>query len=262
MVEVLENWNEYVSKPSLVSQRGATFLFDNDGTKLYEYRHRGVLTYSETMARPLTFLAPYIGEEKARNPLGLPDNNGSKNNITSKNAPRGILKPAGKAMNLLSSIFKFETKLQSQIVGVTESDILEANDEINGMIQASPVVIFTYGLSPFSSQAVKLLQDVCIDVVEDGGQNDTDLDSTLTVDEIGLEWFLLTDVESCAKRSALLEMTGQSSLPHIFIGGKHIGGLFTGPDGGGIASLQESGKLKGMIDQAAMAASQTSTAKA
>ena len=34
------------------------------GEPLYSYRHRGVLTYSETMPRPLTFLAPYIGEQR------------------------------------------------------------------------------------------------------------------------------------------------------------------------------------------------------
>ncbi|KAH8047437.1 AhpC/TSA antioxidant enzyme [Aureococcus anophagefferens] len=48
MVEVLGNWDAY-------------------------YEHRGVLTYSATMARPLSFLAPYIGA-KALNPLGLGDN--------------------------------------------------------------------------------------------------------------------------------------------------------------------------------------------
>ena len=32
-----------------------------------------MLTYSATMARPLSFLAPYIGA-KALNPLGLGDN--------------------------------------------------------------------------------------------------------------------------------------------------------------------------------------------
>ena len=63
----------------LAISRGADFLSEGivysiaSITVLYEYRHRGVLTYSETMARPLTFLAPYIGEAAARNPLGLPD---------------------------------------------------------------------------------------------------------------------------------------------------------------------------------------------
>ena len=40
-------------------------------------------------------------------------------------------------------------------------------------------------------------------------------------------------------------MTGQSSLPHVFIGGKHFGGIFSGDPG--LAALQESGKLQEML---------------
>ena len=76
MVEVLSNWDGYVSNPTAIAQRGATYIFSTDGTVEHEYRHRGVLTYSETMARPLSFLAPYLGEARARNPLGLGDSGG------------------------------------------------------------------------------------------------------------------------------------------------------------------------------------------
>mmetsp|Transcript_17291 Transcript_17291/g.55650 ORF Transcript_17291/g.55650 Transcript_17291/m.55650 type:complete len:338 (+) Transcript_17291:221-1234(+) len=72
MVEVLGRWSTYVANPTKLAQRGGTFLFDADGAALYEYRHRGVLTYSSTMSRPLTFLAPHIGH-KALNPLQLGD---------------------------------------------------------------------------------------------------------------------------------------------------------------------------------------------
>lgn len=53
MVEVLSNWDGYVTNPTTIAQRGATFIFDATGTVLYQYKHRGVLTYSETMPRPL-----------------------------------------------------------------------------------------------------------------------------------------------------------------------------------------------------------------
>ena len=69
------------------------------------------------------------------------------------------------------------------------------------------------------------------------------------MDQLGLEWFLL-DKEKSTMRAELLEMTGQSSLPHVFIDGKHVGGLFTGtPDGSkpGLAGMKESGELKTMI---------------
>jgi hypothetical protein len=73
MVEVLSNFEEYVPDQRHLDWRGATFLFDGQGEVEYTYRNKGVLTYSASMSRPLSFLAPYIGEERARNPLGLPD---------------------------------------------------------------------------------------------------------------------------------------------------------------------------------------------
>eukprot|EP00967_Tisochrysis_lutea_P116673 scaffold188060_cov31-Tisochrysis_lutea.AAC.1 len=76
MVEVLSHWEDYVSNPTQIARRGATFIFEPTGETAYEYRHRGVLTYSESMSRPLTFLAPYIGVHRALNPLGLGDTGG------------------------------------------------------------------------------------------------------------------------------------------------------------------------------------------
>ena len=72
MVECLENFDEYVPDQTHVHLRGATFLFDANGNILYEHRDTGVLSYSKTMPRPLTFLKEYIGD-KALNPLGLGD---------------------------------------------------------------------------------------------------------------------------------------------------------------------------------------------
>lgn len=66
--------------------------------------------------------------------------------------------------------------------------------------------------------------------------------------EVGLEWFLL-DKEKSTLRAQLLDMTGQSSLPHVFINGEHVGGLFTGSSDGkypGLAGLKETGKLSEM----------------
>ena len=64
------------SDARFVDYRGATYLFEGEDL-LYEYKHRGVLTYSATMPRPLTFLVPYIGA-KALNPLGLGDDGVAK----------------------------------------------------------------------------------------------------------------------------------------------------------------------------------------
>jgi len=231
MVEILTKWEGYVSNPTAIDRRGATYLFDEGGEVLYQYRHRGVLTYSETMARPLSFLAPYLGEEVSANPLGLPDNRGVKS-IT---RGRGILKPAGRFMSLLKPVFASENKLQAKLVfGVAEEEFVKARKSIEGVIASNHVVIYTYGLSPFSTEAIALLEDAGC--------------TTYEKVELGLEWFLLGKEESTI-RAELLAMTGQSSLPHVFVGGKHVGGLFSGTEEGGpgIAALMETGELRDML---------------
>lgn len=57
----------FCSDDAHLARRGATFLLDADGSTLYEHRDTGVLTYSATMPRPLSFLEPYIGD-RALNP--------------------------------------------------------------------------------------------------------------------------------------------------------------------------------------------------
>ena len=60
------------------------------------------------------------------------------------------------------------------------------------------------GLSPFSSEAIAFLDST--------GCNYKQI-------ELGPEWFLLDGVGSNV-RAELLKRTGQSSLPHVFIGGE------------------------------------------
>lgn len=68
----------YVPDQTLLHLRGATFLFDGNAQILYRHYDTGVLAYSETMRRPLSFLEPYIGK-KALNPLALEDLAGMNN---------------------------------------------------------------------------------------------------------------------------------------------------------------------------------------
>lgn len=56
MTEVLSNWKTYVPDGSYLTQRGGTFLFNNHGELLYEYRDRGILGFAANMSRPLSFL--------------------------------------------------------------------------------------------------------------------------------------------------------------------------------------------------------------
>jgi len=74
MAEVLSNWKEYVPDDRHLAWRGATYLFDGEDLE-YEHRTPGVLTYSATPSRPLSFLEPRIGK-KALNPLGFSDPRG------------------------------------------------------------------------------------------------------------------------------------------------------------------------------------------
>lgn len=108
--------------------------------------------------------------------------------------------------------------------------LLRIEDEVN----SEPVVVYTYGLSPFSTSTKALLEDQGIDYKEIS---------------LGLEWFPgLIKEGGSIRRAALLEMTGQSSLPHVFIGGKSIGGLFSGNPG--LVPALEQGILKDMVSKA------------
>ena len=69
--------------------------------------------------------------------------------------------------------------------------------------------------------------------------------------ELGPEWFLLDGVASNV-RAELLARHGVSSLPHAFIGGKSVGGLYSGNAEGepGLVALKAEGRLEGMLREA------------
>lgn len=56
MTQVLGNWSTYIPDSSYLTQRGGTFLFDNQGNLLYEHRDAGILGFAENMSYPLAFL--------------------------------------------------------------------------------------------------------------------------------------------------------------------------------------------------------------
>lgn len=62
MNEVLGNWRTYVPRDTFITQRGGTFLIDADDNLLYSHRDRGILGFSATMNRPLSFLDPFLPE--------------------------------------------------------------------------------------------------------------------------------------------------------------------------------------------------------
>jgi hypothetical protein len=50
-----------VRRDVFLTQRGGTFLLDANDTLLYAHRDWGIFGFSETMARPLSFLDPFLG---------------------------------------------------------------------------------------------------------------------------------------------------------------------------------------------------------
>ncbi len=60
MAEVLGHWRTYVPRDDFLTQRGGTYLLEADDTLLYSHRDPGILGFSATMARPLSFLELYL----------------------------------------------------------------------------------------------------------------------------------------------------------------------------------------------------------
>ena len=124
----------------------------------------------------------------------------------------GIITP------LLKPIFKALTPLQAGSNGEDKSkydaDIASAKSEIEQEIGNDQIVIYTYALSPFCTEAVSVLKNLRLEFKEIS---------------LGAEWvpFLINEGGS-QKRMALFEFTGQSSLPHVFVNGKSVGGLYEG----------------------------------
>lgn len=57
MAEVLGHWGTYVSDATYMTQRGGTFLFDGEGTLIYQFCDRNILGFAANMSRPLAFLS-------------------------------------------------------------------------------------------------------------------------------------------------------------------------------------------------------------
>ena len=56
MLEILQNWNDYILDNKYLPQRGASFLLDDKEQVIYNYFSNDVLGYSPKMSDPLAFL--------------------------------------------------------------------------------------------------------------------------------------------------------------------------------------------------------------
>lgn len=118
-----------------------------------------------------------------------------------------------------------------------EERLQAAKQKLESDIKAAPVVIYTYSLSPFSSEAKSVLDNLEVEYREIS---------------LGAEW-IPGLIDDSAMRVALFEKTGQSSLPHIFVDGQSIGGLFSGTPGL-VPSLEE-GSFVAMVKNASAGSS-------
>ena len=64
MIEVIQNWNDYILKPEYLPQRTSTFLINDQDEIIYKYISKDVLNYSEKMHNPLDFLSQNLDKWK------------------------------------------------------------------------------------------------------------------------------------------------------------------------------------------------------
>lgn len=131
---------------------------------------------------------------------------------------------------LLRPIYNLQAPIQA---GTYDANVVQVEIELE--VQSAPVVIYTYSLSPFCTEAKTVLDR---------------LEIPYTEISLGREWlpFLMNEGGS-EKRAELGKITGQTSLPHIFVGGKSLGGLYSGSLGPGLIPALEKGEFWKMAEQ-------------
>jgi len=114
-------------------------------------------------------------------------------------------------------------KLVKSLAG--EYDATAIQDRMNGLIDAEPVLMFSFTTCPFCIKAKGVL---------DG------MNAKYTVIELD------TDPDGKAIRAEMADIVGQTSVPAIWIGGEFAGGCNDGGMGG-LMTLKKAGKLDGML---------------
>jgi len=154
--------------------------------------------------------------------------------------PRGPLTFAAKVVPHLTSLHltwvqaPAQARLLGRLLGGGYDGAL-SRAAVQESVKSAPVVVYSYRLSPFCVEAITVLRSAGVD------------ESKLKIVEPGFAFFLLGP-EGAATRASLGELFGQTSLPHVFIGGESIGGLFTGTPG--LKMLVEDGSLMAQLKAA------------
>ena len=158
----------------------------------------------------------------------FPKRRTTSSNLALMAKPNPVIKVAANAMSLLKPIFGLEATIQASILGaIANVNKDEVVAEIENLKRTYPVLIYTYALSPFSTEACALLDGANVQYKKI---------------ELGLEWFLLGGKASETRVALSKEVqNGATSLHKIFIGGECIGGCAE------LADLVESGELNEML---------------
>ncbi len=57
MIEIIQNWEDYIFNDKFLPQRGASFILNNQNQVIYKYFSHDVLGYSSNMNNPLGFIS-------------------------------------------------------------------------------------------------------------------------------------------------------------------------------------------------------------
>ena len=57
MIEIIQNWDDYILNVQYLPQRGASFILNNKNELIYKYFSNDILGYSSEMSKPLEFLS-------------------------------------------------------------------------------------------------------------------------------------------------------------------------------------------------------------
>lgn len=146
-------------------------------------------------------------------------------------SPNPVIGLAAKGMGLFKPIFGFEAQIQAAALGaIAKVDKDDVVQEIKDLKTQNKALIYTYGLSPFSSEAKAILEATEYEFKEI---------------ELGAEWFLLGGRGSVTRVALSEEVEGgATSLPKIFIGGKCIGGCNE------LSEMASSGELDSILASA------------
>ena len=60
MIEIIQNWNDYIFDPKYLPQRVSTFLINDQNEIIYKYISTDILNYSEKMNKPIDFLSLHL----------------------------------------------------------------------------------------------------------------------------------------------------------------------------------------------------------